>query len=325
MQQQIRSNLLSRWRLITDMGEATILTKPAADECFQGLDITFYDLRLLDPGNNTIGIPTSTTCLFFHKNCVIGKFGQAGFICTNDYVLVTDEDVEKRSICEDICRRVKFIREIHPSHIQHDSSESFIATVIDTIIDDHSARIRSRVTQLQSSISALLKRLERSVDAIQFATLKTFKSRINSVAKNIETLIKTLDIALTDPAGEPGIESDNRDNLKMLLYSHQVRATAMHGQTDQIIEDINDSENFFNMRVDAQRNQILRFDLIMTTVSFSIGIISAVSGLLGMNLDNASYMPAKKNSFIYVSVFLCVSAFAAFILCCLFFVRVGIF
>lgn len=308
------------------MGEALFLTQSLADACFRELDITFYDLRLLDPGTySTLGTPSATTCLVFHKNCVVGKFGHASFICTQNYVLIADDDVEKRSISDDICRRVRFMRETHPSPSQTDASESFVATIIDTIIDDYSARIKSRVTQLENSISSLLKKLERSVDAVQFSTLKTFKSRINNVSKSIETLIKTLDIALTDAPGEPGLESDSRDNLKMLLYAHQVRATAIHAQTGQIIEDMNDSENFFNMRMDGQRNQILRFELIMLTVSFSASIISAVSGVLGMNLDNTLYMPTKQNSFVFISVFLCISAVAAFVLCCLFFLKVGVF
>ena len=326
------SVLLTRWKLINSEGNQSILSQTAADEIFRDLDITFFDLRLLDPVINQMHLSSLSTssCMVYHKNCVVAKFGNSGIICCNRYCLLADDNLEKQTMVEEISRRVKFqFEKVLPNeNIVSSSSQSrFLLTVMDAILDNHSQRIKSKLTQLDASLNPLLLILDKSLNPTDYSRLKYFRVRVNDIAANIDSFMKTLDSAISEENSMADLEQTcefSRDELRMLLYAHQVRSGLTKLQADQISESISDSENFFNTRMDSQRNRILQFELIMITVSFASSIISAISGILGMNLDNANYMPTKRNSFIYITVIISAGSICAFVVCIAYFKKLKI-
>ncbi len=320
------SVLMTRWKIIDRKGDISPLSQTDADNIFTELDISFYDLRILDPAAN-MTIPSamsSNSCLIYHTNCLVAKFGGWGVICYNKYCLIVDDNVERQSISDEISRRVKFIlpQTDEKKDIQKSEDGQFLLTVMDAILDNHGLRIKSKLLQLDQSLTPALHALDTSLDPNKFSKLKYFKARTTDISNNIDSLMKTLETAISEDDVMTTLEKSfalSHDELRMLIYAHQVRSGLVKVQADQINASILDSETYFNMRMDAQRNQILKFELIMLTVSFAASIISAVSGIMGMNLDNANYMPTKQNSFIYITVLMSVSALSAFGTCILYF------
>lgn len=51
-----------------------------------------------------------------------------------------------------------------------------------------------------------------------------------------------------------------------------------------------DTQDFINISLDSKRNQLIKIDLVMTCVTFTMTVVAAVSALFGMNLRNASLL-----------------------------------
>jgi hypothetical protein len=49
-------------------------------------------------------------------------------------------------------------------------------------------------------------------------------------------------------------------------------------------EYIDDTEDLINIQLDASRNALIRFDILLTTGTFALALFSAVAGMLGENL-----------------------------------------
>jgi magnesium transporter len=53
----------------------------------------------------------------------------------------------------------------------------------------------------------------------------------------------------------------------------------------QLKEYIDDTEDFINIQLDNVRNQLIQFELLLTTATFVVAIFGVVSGVFGMNFE----------------------------------------
>jgi magnesium transporter len=49
-------------------------------------------------------------------------------------------------------------------------------------------------------------------------------------------------------------------------------------------EYIDDTEDFINIQLDNVRNQLIQFELLLTTATFVVAIFGVVAGVFGMNI-----------------------------------------
>jgi hypothetical protein len=49
-------------------------------------------------------------------------------------------------------------------------------------------------------------------------------------------------------------------------------------------EYIDDTEDLINIQLDYSRNKLIRFEIMLTTGTFSLAMFSAVAGMLGENV-----------------------------------------
>ena len=54
----------------------------------------------------------------------------------------------------------------------------------------------------------------------------------------------------------------------------------------QLSEYIDDTEDFINIFQDTHRNKLIQLDLVMTSLTFSITLLSMIASVFGMNVPS---------------------------------------
>ncbi|RYR40976.1 hypothetical protein Ahy_A09g046718 [Arachis hypogaea] len=82
----------------------------------------------------------------------------------------------------------------------------------------------------------------------------------------------------------------------------------------QLKEYIDDTEDFINIQLDNVRNQLIQFELLLTTATFVVAIFSVVAGVFGMNFDISLFRVPKAFQWVLIITGICgVLIFSAFV------------
>ncbi|KAL3528988.1 hypothetical protein ACH5RR_008310 [Cinchona calisaya] len=75
------------------------------------------------------------------------------------------------------------------------------------------------------------------------------------------------------------------EELEMLLEAYFVVIDNTLNKLTSLKEYIDDTEDFINIQLDNVRNQLIQFELLLTTATFVVAIFGVVAGIFGMNLE----------------------------------------
>ncbi|KAL8103306.1 magnesium transporter MRS2-1-like isoform X1 [Apium graveolens] len=73
------------------------------------------------------------------------------------------------------------------------------------------------------------------------------------------------------------------EELEMLLEAYFVVIDSTLNKLTSLKEYIDDTEDFINIQLDNVRNQLIQFELLLTTATFVVAIFGVVAGIFGMN------------------------------------------
>ncbi|XP_022714730.1 magnesium transporter MRS2-1 isoform X1 [Durio zibethinus] len=98
-------------------------------------------------------------------------------------------------------------------------------------------------------------------------------------------LEKSLSIARSRHESIRSSESttENIEGLEMLLEAYFVLIDSTLNKLTSLKEYIDDTEDFINIQLDNVRNQLIQFELLLTTATFVVAIFGVVAGIFGMN------------------------------------------
>ncbi|KAL6559752.1 Magnesium transporter MRS2-1 [Orobanche gracilis] len=77
--------------------------------------------------------------------------------------------------------------------------------------------------------------------------------------------------------------TDSIEELEMLLEAYFVVIDSTLNKLTSLKEYIDDTEDFINIQLDNVRNQLIQFELLLTTATFVVAIFGVVAGIFGMN------------------------------------------
>ncbi|PWA84332.1 magnesium transporter 2 [Artemisia annua] len=77
--------------------------------------------------------------------------------------------------------------------------------------------------------------------------------------------------------------AQNIEELEMLLEAYFVVIDSTLNKLTSLKEYIDDTEDFINIQLDNVRNQLIQFELLLTTATFVVAIFGVVAGIFGMN------------------------------------------
>ncbi|CAK9186836.1 unnamed protein product [Ilex paraguariensis] len=77
--------------------------------------------------------------------------------------------------------------------------------------------------------------------------------------------------------------AESIEELEMLLEAYFVVIDSTLNKLTSLKEYIDDTEDFINIQLDNVRNQLIQFELLLTTATFVVAIFGVVAGIFGMN------------------------------------------
>lgn len=121
----------------------------------------------------------------------------------------------------------------------------------------------------------------RSSDGVQSVSAPV--SPVSS-PPNGRRLEKSLSIARSRQSGRSTESGTERiEELEMLLEAYFVVIDSTLNKLTSLKEYIDDTEDFINIQLDNVRNQLIQFELLLTTATFVVAIFGVVAGIFGMN------------------------------------------
>lgn len=90
-------------------------------------------------------------------------------------------------------------------------------------------------------------------------------------------------------------DDNNVEDLEMLLEAYFMQLDGTRNKILSVREYIDDTEDYVNIQLDNQRNELIQLQLILTTASFAIAINTLIAGIFAMNIPcqlyDAKYQP----------------------------------
>ncbi|DBB07272.1 TPA: hypothetical protein ACH3X1_011567, partial [Trebouxia sp. C0004] len=171
------------------------------------------------------------------------------------------------------------------------------------------SRIEHLTSEVEGEALSALDALTKKVSKHTLEHVRRVKNcmvRLNARAEALHDLLEKLvdshthmrDMILTaKPQGISSLEEANLSKhpqvcfadvqkVEMLLETYSMHIYNTYNKLQFLKEYIDDTEDFVNIELDGQRNQLIKIGLVLTTGTFAVGLINAVAGIFGMNLDN---------------------------------------
>ncbi|XP_059641667.1 magnesium transporter MRS2-1 [Cornus florida] len=132
-------------------------------------------------------------------------------------------------------------------------------------------------------------------------------------------LEKSLSIARSRHDSMRSTESatDSIEELEMLLEAYFVVIDSTLNKLTSLKEYIDDTEDFINIQLDNVRNQLIQFELLLTTATFVVAIFGVVAGIFGMNFEIPLF--EDPSAFKWVLIITGITGFVIFFSFCWFF------
>ncbi|EFJ18545.1 hypothetical protein SELMODRAFT_112303 [Selaginella moellendorffii] len=105
--------------------------------------------------------------------------------------------------------------------------------------------------------------------------------------EKIKSLDKTMSLGRNLLVQPPGSDSETErvEELEMLLEAYFVVIDGTLNKLTSLKEYIDDTEDFINIQLDNVRNQLIQFELLLTTATFVVAIFGVIAGVFGMNIQ----------------------------------------
>ncbi|XP_043713743.1 magnesium transporter MRS2-4-like [Telopea speciosissima] len=178
--------------------------------------------------------------------------------------------------------------------------------VLDELARNVSTKNLERVRSLKSNLTRLLARVQKVRDEIEhllddnedmaqlYLTRKwiqnqqyeammavTASNNVVTLAPNPQQLssIRSASLVTSNHTDDHDVE-----DLEMLLEAYFMQLDGTRNKILSVREYIDDTEDYVNIQLDNQRNELIQLQLTLTIASFAIAVETLIAGTFGMNL-----------------------------------------
>lgn len=194
--------------------------------------------------------------------------------------------------------------------------------VLDELARNVSTKNLERVRSLKSNLTRLLARVQKVRDEIEhllddnedmahlYLTRKLIQYQqsealLNSGASNAIVPQRVLLRNSSYRSGSMVTSNyweDDVEDLEMLLEAYFMQLDGTRNKILSVREYIDDTEDYVNIQLDNQRNELIQLQLNLTIASFAIALDTLIAGFFGMNIPCSLYQDKylKTHAFMYV-------------------------
>ena len=120
--------------------------------------------------------------------------------------------------------------------------------------------------------------MERAADAMRHASVQPFD--VVLPATGTKTPGTPRSATLTYDSEEE--EEEAVEEVEQLLEAYFINLDNTWNKLQTLTEYIDDTEDFINIKLDSQRNQLIRLDLVLTSFTAAVSLITAITSLFAM-------------------------------------------
>ncbi|XP_076909311.1 magnesium transporter MRS2-1-like [Bidens hawaiensis] len=174
---------------------------------------------------------------------------------------------------------------------------------IEQLMDDDGDMVEMYLTEKKRHMEALFYGGDQSVAGPRSTDgIQSVSAPISPVSSppNVKGFDRNLSLARSRHEGTTTSSSEsvteNIDELEMLLEAYFIVTDNTLNKLTTLKEYIDDTEDFINIQLGNVRNQLIQFELLLTTATFVVTVFGVVGAIFGMNFDISlfSYSSAFK-------------------------------
>jgi len=94
-------------------------------------------------------------------------------------------------------------------------------------------------------------------------------------------------------------EIDEVEAVEAFLEVYFLKSDFLMKRLSVLKEKIDDTEDLINIDLDFRRNELFKVDILLTTGTLSMGLVSAIAGIFGMNLQSGGEDDETDKSYMY--------------------------
>ncbi|XVF67670.1 hypothetical protein PTKIN_Ptkin10aG0140200 [Pterospermum kingtungense] len=183
--------------------------------------------------------------------------------------------------------------------------------VLDELARNVSTKNLERVRSLKSNLTRLLARVQKVRDEIEhllddnedmgqlYLTRKWIQNQQSeallgaAVSNSISTISPRLPRLGSNRSASlvssHNLDDDHVEDLEMLLEAYFMQLDGTRNKILSVREYIDDTEDYVNIQLDNQRNELIQLLLTLTIASFAIAVESLIAGWFGINIPCTLY------------------------------------
>lgn len=184
--------------------------------------------------------------------------------------------------------------------------------VLDELAKNVSTKNLERVRSLKSNLTRLLARVQKVRDELEhlldddedmtqlYLTRKWLQNQqsegllvggVGSVSfrNGAHHLRRLSSVKSGSMLTSANLDDNDVEDLEMLLEAYFMQLDGTRNKILSVREYIDDTEDYVNIQLDNQRNELIQLQLTLTIASFAIAFETLVAGLFGMNIPCRLY------------------------------------
>ncbi|CAI9103803.1 OLC1v1002361C1 [Oldenlandia corymbosa var. corymbosa] len=168
---------------------------------------------------------------------------------------------------------------------------------------EHVRSLKSNLTRLLASVQKVRDEIEHLLDdnedmAQLYLTRKWIQNQQSEVLLGAMvsnsivpagTRLQRLNSATSGSLTINHLNDHDVEDLEMLLEAYFVQLDRTRNKILSVREYIDDTEDYVNIQLDNQRNELIQLQLTLTIASFAIAVETVIAGIFGMNIPCSLY------------------------------------
>ncbi|KAM7254018.1 hypothetical protein ACFE04_031700 [Oxalis oulophora] len=180
----------------------------------------------------------------------------------------------------------------------------------------------SQSAELEIEAYPLLDELTSKISTLNLERVRRLKSRLVALTRRVQKVRDEIEQLMDDDGDMAEMYlTEKKIQMESAMYGDHsemgFRSSDPHSLSAPLKEYIDDTEDFINIQLDNVRNQLIQFELLLTTATFVVAIFGVVAGVFGMNFPIPLF--AHATPFKWVLIISGVSGLIIFVAFLLFF------
>lgn len=215
--------------------------------------------------------------------CLIINFRSVKLIVGADQVLVFNTESDKITGV--------FVPLLQDRIITREEKTKFELVVLEIALGYMLDKTRANFAKVQTLAERILSLLKTKQHDEIFESLLNAKKRLSKLSKNTRELTEILDEILDDDEEMAelyiGRAPKNTDEVESILENVVEQIEDIANRIEELDDNIDDTQEIITLKMSSRRNQIIKIDLLLTSVTAIFSLLAVVVGLFGMNIRNS--------------------------------------